>query len=321
MFATKEKLEQLEEAGQLNLKIQIENTLSNVTSAYYQIVMEEQLIAGIEKAKAVSEERIKLAEKKLQLGNGSNVELLQAKLDLNAQRSLLLAENNNLVAYKSSLLALLKMDPFGSIQTDTNFVFQPIKSVEEIKQGVEKTNHSLMLAQKNVSISNQVIKEIRSQRMPKVGLNANYVFGRNQSAAGFALLNQNLGYTAGITFSWNLFNGFNTNHQIKIAELQYQNSEVIADQLKYNLFSQVSAAYYQWLGATDALKLEEENILLAEESLKITAERMRLGLGNYLEIKESQKSYEDALTRLVTARYNLKLAETGLKKLTGELVK
>jgi len=35
----------------------------------------------------------------------------------------------------------------------------------------------------------------------------------------------------------------------------------------------------------------------------------------------AQKSYEDAITRLITARYELKISETELLRLQGQLVK
>ncbi len=321
MFATKERLEQLEQQGQLSLRMQIENTIQQVTLSYFQIVRQQQLIRGIEAAKAVSEERIKIADKKLVLGSGSNVELLQAKLDLNAQRSNLLAQKNSLSEYKSNLLTLLKTDPFSSISIDTTFTFDAIKSVEQIKQSIEKTNNTYLWAQKNTVITNQFIKELRSQHLPKLALNANYIFSRNENAAGFSLLNQNLGYNLGFSFSWNLFNGFNTRSQVRSAQFVLQSSTLEAEKVRLNLFSGANIAYIRWLGDKEILVLEEENIKLAEESLKITTERLRLGLGNYLETKESQKSYEDAITRLVNARYNLKASETELKKLTGELLK
>jgi outer membrane protein len=321
MFATKERLELLEESGQLNLKLQIENTVQQVTLSYFQIVKQEQLIKGIVAAKEVSEERIKIAEKKQALGSGSNVELLQAKLDLNAQRSNLIIQQNLLQEFKSDLLVLLKSDPFSSFTVDSSFTFIQIKSIEEIKANIEKTNTSVLLSQKNIGISNQHVKELRSQHLPKLALTAAYQYGRNQNAAGFALLNQNQGANVGFTFSWNLFNGLNTTNQVKVAKLQLNNSNLEAESIKFLLFSGANVAYTHWLGDQEMLKLEEENIKLANEALKITTERLRLGLGNYLETKESQKSYEEAITRLVNARYNLKVSETELRKLTGELLR
>lgn len=320
MFAAKERLELLEESGQLNLKLQIENTIQQVTLAYFQIVKQEQLIKGIITAKNVSEERIKLAQKKLDVGAGSNVELLHAKLDLNAQRSNLLSQQNVLNEFKGRLLVLLKTDPYTAFSVDSIFTFIEIKSQEDIKQNIEKANNSLLFAQKNAAVSNQYIKEIRSQRLPKLALNANYVYGRNTNTAGFTLLNQNQGTGVGFTFSWNLFNGFNTSGQLKAAALQLENSSINEQSTRYTLFSAAAIAYSKWLGDKEMLSLEEENIKLAEESLKISVERSRLGLGNYLETKESQNSYEQSVTRLVNARYNLKVSETELRKMTGGLL-
>jgi outer membrane protein TolC len=321
MFAAKQRLEYLEESGQLNLKLQIENTIQQVTLSYFQIVKQEQLIKGILSAMAVSEERIKIAEKKQALGSGSNVELLQAKLDINAQKANLITQRNILNQFKGDLLLLLKSDPYSTFTVDSVFAFNEVKSAEEIKSNIEKTNTSFLLARKNVSVSNQYIKELRSQHLPQLAISAGYQYGRNQNGAGLVLYNQTHGPNVGFTFSWNLFNGLNTSNQVKAAKLDLENSNIYAESTKYLLFSSANIAYTRWLGDREMLLLEEENIKLAEESMKITTERLRLGLGNYLEIKESQKSYEEAITRLVNARYNLKASETELRKLTGELLK
>lgn len=321
MFATKERLNLLEEQGEISFKIQLENTIEKVTSFYYQIVKQEQLIKGIQAAMQVSEERIKVAQKKLDIGSGSNVELLQAKLDFNAQKSDLLTQRSLLNEYKSNLLLLLKAESNQGFGVDTNFVFEAQQSMDQIRQSIEKSNTSLLFSQKNVLISAQAIKEIRSQSMPKVGLSSGYLFGKTENAAGFALLNQNLGYTLGINFSWNLFNGFNTKNQLKVAKLNYLNSSLLVESNKNQLFSAANIAYLNWLSDIEILQLEEDNNVLAKQSLAIASERLKLGLGNYLEIKESQSSYEAAIARLVNARFNQKQSETALKKIMGELVK
>jgi outer membrane protein TolC len=321
MFATKERLNLLAQQGELGLKLQVENTIQEVTILYYQIVKQEQLIKGIDAAMAVSEERIKIADKKKALGSGSNVEVLQAKLDLNAQKSNLIAQKYVLNEYKSNLLLLLKLDANKSFIVDSTFAFEGLQSMEEIKAQVDQMNTAIRFADKNVLITQQNVKELQSQRFPSLGLTSNYLFSRSQNEAGFALFNQNLGLNTGFTFSWNLFNGLRTSNQIRIAKIQNLNASLEVERTRLNQFSAAQIAYTRWLGDKEILLLEEENIKLAAQSLQITTERLRLGLGNFLETKESQSSYEAAITRLVNARYNLKQSETILKKLTGAFVK
>lgn len=320
MFATKERLKILSEQGDLSFKVQIENTLEQLTLSYYQIVKQQQWIKGIESAMRVSDERIKLAEKKLQIGSGSNVELLQAKLDRNAQKSNLILQKSALQEYRNNLMLLMQVEGNKSFIVDSLFNFKPISSLDDIRIKIENENRNVLIAQKNVLVNQQLLKEIKSQTLPQLNITTGYAYGRSQNTAGFSLFNQNTGINGGFVFSWNIFNGSLTKRQTQVANIQLKNSLLNVDRVKSGLFSASAIAYIRWLGDKETLELEEENIKLAEQSLNIMLERMNLGLGNYLEVKESQSSYEAAITRLVNARYNLKESETKLRKMTGKLV-
>jgi len=320
MFATKERLNLLEQQGELSMKLELEQQIEQLTLLYFQAVRQEQLMKGIRATIQVSEERIKLYERKLEIGAGSNVELLQAKLDYNAQKSNLLSQKSLLSEYKSNLLALLKTDANASVEVDTIFEFENIKSLEEIKQKIEQSNQSVMLAKRNVQVQTQLLKESQSLVLPRVGLTSAYNFARNENAAGFSLLNQNLGYNFGVNLSWNIFNGFNTRNQIKVGKFAVQNSQIEVDKIKFTFYNAAFSAYQKMLNDQEILTLEEENIQLAKEALNISLARLKIGLGNYLEIKESQSTYEESITRLVNARYNLKQSEITIKKLMGTLV-
>ena len=69
------------------------------------------------------------------------------------------------------------------------------------------------------------------------------------------------------------------------------------------------------------MALEEENLLLEKENVYIASERLRLGVTTFLELRETQKSLEDAYNRLIAARYDTKVAETELLRLRGDLVR
>jgi outer membrane protein TolC len=83
----------------------------------------------------------------------------------------------------------------------------------------------------------------------------------------------------------------------------------------------VHRAYEDYILQIKALDLEEENILLARENVEIILETYRLGQATYLQLREAQKSLEDAYNRLIAARYLTKLAETELLRLRGDLVR
>jgi outer membrane protein TolC len=215
---------------------------------------------------------------------------------------------------------MLKIDIAQNITVDTVFEFENVSSLDEIKQKMEQSNQSLNFAKRNIQLQSVALKELQSLNYPKLGLTSAYNFSRAENAAGFALLNQNLGYNFGVNLSWNIFNGFNTRNQIKVGKFVVQNSQLEVEKTKFIMQNAAFSAYQKMQNDKEILALEEENIKIAKEALDISLERLKIGLGNYLEIKESQNTYEAAITRLVNARYNLKQSETSIKKLMGMLV-
>lgn len=321
MFAAKERLNLIEQQGELNVKLQLESSIEQVTMLYYQVVRQQQWIRGIEAAMTVTNERIKVANKRIDLGSGSRVELLQAQMDLNAQKANLLEQQNGLNDTKRDLLRLMQSDMGIAFTVDTVFTFDELPSMEKLLDRMEEKNYAIQFAKRNQLVAAQYRKELKADELPKVALNSNYVFSRSENGAGLVLLNRNLGFNAGLSVKWTIYNGSVLKNQQRIADMQSHRTDLLLDRLRFGLKQDIDMAYRRWLAASELRDLEEANIVLAEESLRITMERLKLGLGNYLEVRESANSYEAAITRLVNARYDLKKQETLLKRLAGELVK
>lgn len=321
MFATHEKLQELERMGELNAKIQIENTIVKVITSYYSIAMQKQLIIGLKENIIVSEERLKIAQKKFDIGAISKADILQAKVDLNALKSDLMRQNTLLYDAKANLNQLLvqqveqDIDVFDSIPLMSQYKY------DDLKNSIMTNNSDLLFAQKNIEISKYMINEGKSIAYPKLNLNANYIFSRSQNQAGFSLLNQNLGLNLGFTASWTIFNGFNTSNNVKNLQLNLENSTYEFENLKTITQLNLMKAFKKNQDDIAILKLEEENQLLAKENLEIALERFRLGASTSIELKVAQESYEDSIKRLSGSRFNAKISETQLLKLSGGIVK
>ena len=135
------------------------------------------------------------------------------------------------------------------------------------------------------------------------------------------LTNQNSGFNYGFSAAIPILNYRNTDRLIKQAELNigYQNLLYASERSQLHL--NVINAYNTYELQKEALALEESNILLAKENVSITLETYKLGSATFIQLREAEKSLEDAYDRLIAARYNAKLAETELLRLKGELVK
>ena len=73
--------------------------------------------------------------------------------------------------------------------------------------------------------------------------------------------------------------------------------------------------------AKKILLVEEETIGLAKENVFIALESFKRGVTTFIELRTAQQSLADAYNRLISARYNAKVAETELLRLSGGLLK
>jgi outer membrane protein TolC len=78
MFATRNRLLKLAEWGETNIRNQVVNTVAATMTNFYNIVRQQKQLKAIEEVMAVTLERVKLAERKLEVGTGAKPELLES---------------------------------------------------------------------------------------------------------------------------------------------------------------------------------------------------------------------------------------------------
>ena len=316
MFATKGKLKRLAEIGELQFKDEIQTSVANVMNAYYDVVRAQQQVKAIEEAIKISNERAKLADMKFQVGSASKVDLLQAKVDLNEQKSNLLTQRKTIEQRKGDLNTLLAQN----IETDFSVTDSIPFTDPNLSADLDK-NFQLQTAMKNIEVAKFEKKEAFSQFLPNLNGNLGYNYNRSNSTAGFSLFNQTYGLNAGFSVNIPLFNGLNTIRQNKIASIQILSSQFNLEKTRFQIKLSNYKALKDFTNAKEQLSLEEQNILLADENQKIALERFRLAQSTAIELREAQISFVNAQTRLVSARYAAKVAETEMLRLQGSLVK
>jgi outer membrane protein len=244
------------ELGELEIKNQVVNTVATVINNYYNIVRQKQQLNAIEEQMSIDSERVRLAQYRLDVGMGIKPDLLQSKIDLNAQKALQLQQQ-----------ALIEQFSFNSA----------------------------------------------------------YNFSRTQNQTvinNFSLLfNQVNGLNYGFTATVPILNNLNTRRLIKRARWSIDYQNIVYENQRSVTQLNVINAFQSYEQQQKELALEEENILLARENLDIVFQTYKLGAATLLQLKEAQNSLADAENSLIAARYNAKVSETELLRLSGQLIK
>lgn len=321
VFATKKKLEEIKEAGSLSFKEQVITSVANIIAAYYDVVQQKEQLNSISQQMDISKERVQVASVQFNVGSGSKLALLQAEVDLNAQKAAYLQQQTAIEESKATLNQLIALPAGNDYDVEDTIPVNMSLDYHEVSQGVSLNNPALQLAQKNIAISQSALQEIQRSRFPTLSFISSYSYSKVNSGAGFFLLNQSNGPTYGFTASIPIFNGFNINRQAKSAQLNilyeqlsYENQRSQTDLSLQNAFRNYD--YYK-----KAIELEEQNLGVAQENVKVALEAFKQGQSTTVDVKIAQQGLADALYRLISARYNAKLAETNLLKLEGNLVR
>jgi outer membrane protein TolC len=325
MFITRDRLEEVLELGELEIRNQVVNSVATVINNYYNIVRQKQQLRSIEEQMSIDSERVRLDQYRLDVGVGIKPDLLQSKIDLNAQKAAQLQQQALIAQLKEQLNQSMGLKQFTNYEVVDTIVINTGISLGDVLNDAEKNNPSVMMAKKSIDIANLMLKETKANFFPTVSFNSAYNFNRTTNQVAInnfsTLFNQVNGFNYGFTATIPILNNLNNRRLVKQAKwgVTYQN--IVYENQKSVTTLSVINAFQSYEQQKKELALEEENILLARENLDIVFQTYKLGAATLLQLKEAQNSLADAETRLIEARYNAKLSETELLRLSGQLVK
>ena len=324
MFVTRNRLNTIAEQGELIVKEQMVNTVAAIITGYYDIVRQKQQLLAIQEQMAVSEERVKLADRKLQVGTGGKPELLQARVDYNAQRTQVIQQEAIIIQLKEQLNALVGTRLPQTYDVADSIIINLDLRPEDVSN-LEEKNFSLRVSKLNMEIANMEKRERQAELSPVIAFTSSFLYTLSDNTKLIdqyaALYRKNQELRNGLTINIPVFNRFNTRSQIQQAYVNYSRQRILYDQLNTNLNVQLKNAYVNYDNAKKVLLIEEETILLAKENVFIALESFKRSVATFIELRTAQQSLADAYNRLITARYNAKVAETELLRISGALIK
>ncbi|PLK45213.1 TolC family protein [Emticicia sp. TH156] len=321
MYAIYDRLKNQNQLSQIQTRIAMENTMAGVMAAYYEIMRQKQTVRFLETIIKYYEERLSITQQRWEFGKGSKLDYLQSKTDLGTQTSLLIQAKTDMRNAKVALNNLLARDPNLNfdVQEVLELTFDP--SQEELRSRARTANKNLQALRKSTDITIIQQREAESFRLPRVTLNSSLGYSLSKTNAGLFLYNQNYGLNTGIGLTWNIFNGQIVRRQIQTAKINTEIAKTQEQDWIVQMENDLMRAYNQYQTDKEILKLEEEYNQVADENMKISLEKFKLGGSTILEINEAQRSLNTSLNRLTNARFNIKISELQLLRLSGELVK
>lgn len=320
MFATLDRLSKEKEISEVEARHQVELVLSDIISGYYEIAGQQKAAQVLENTVEISQERIRIAETKYELGSGSKYDLLLARADYNADRTGLIRSNTTLNQLKILLTTILGDTLTGEFLVEPDIELAAKLELDALIEDALEQNKELMASRLSEQAARSEIREITGDWFPQIQLNGGYGYSRTEASAGFSEFSETTGFRYGVSASINLFDGFNKNRRKQNAEITLKNQQLRKADLELQVTAQISQIYARYQDALSLIALESENLDINKETVSIALERFELGTINSIELREAQQSLLNAENRLIEAQIAAKTAEVELLRLSGRLL-
>jgi outer membrane protein TolC len=325
MFLLRDQLDIAVEQGDLVVKAAIINTVASVVNTYYDIVRQKQQLRNVDEQLQLASDRLRLAQYKFDIGAGIKPEVLQAKIDFNNSTAARINQLALIDQRRQSLNQLMNVAQDAAYKVSDTIPVETELVLGNLLNNLALSSPELQLARTNIQAAELNVRLAKASRYPTVQIVSAYNFNRtsnNQVINPFSpLFNLNKGFNYGITASIPILNNFTVRQQIRQAqlavnfqELQFRSQEAL---LNTNLLN----AFRNYDAQRQVVQTLDTSVALARENLFIEQERYRLGRTTYIELRQAEENVSTILTNLINARYNLKVSETELRRLRGELVR
>ena len=242
MFARYDQLKQLEALGEVQLKQTILDRVSNTMIIYYELVQQKQELAAMDSTLVISQQRVELAENRFTIGKASKLEVLNAQVDINTDKTLYARQMERYAHTKIRLNEILARDPKTDFTVVEFMLVDESLSLPYLETLAKEQNPDLQAQLINKRIAELEFKRVRASRYPTIVGTTGYTFSESESSLGFTTSSSAQGFNYGISASVNIFDGFNQKRNEQAAKIQLENTEIAIKQQAQTLQSQLEMA-------------------------------------------------------------------------------
>ena len=288
------------------------NTVYDLKEAYYATLLAKQSKAVYEQSVEQYQEQLKRAKAYYQVGTRPKIDVTAAQVNLNnAKLNLIQAENSLKKSYHVLLNVMGVYDPNPQFTLKMDDTLPEFKLTEEEALDTAMQNRQDLLSYKlKLESARQNVKLSKTGYAPSINASGSYGW----SGGDFPLYDR---WSVGAGISIPIFSGLSTYNKAKEA----QNSMLGA---YYNLTSaeqavllEIKKAYLNVQDSRSKIPVAEITRTQAQENYELAVGRYKVGVGNYIEVKDAETTLSDAKLSYIQAVFDYILSIAALNKAMG----
>lgn len=318
MFARDKRLQLQEDAASLNLTAQMEMQVYQAAVLFYTLAQHRKLHAVYVQAMELSRYRYEQTELKVRNGAASELQLIQARMDMTSDSATLLSHLKTMQEVKINLGTVMGFTAETAFEIDGITPEIPEIMWEQAAESAAAQNTTLLLAKADIAILTQQRKEAVANYYPQVSFYSQYAFTTSQNQVGILNSNRSFGPGVGFSLRWNILDRLANYTTIRNIDLQQNTAELRTMQHQQLIDSELQQCFNEYRYASQLVALESTGIADAGALFDIARQAYDSGSMTALELREIQFTAVQAINRQLTAELALQTAALNVSLTTGD---
>lgn len=319
MFATKDKLNELQALGELELQFQVEAILQTAAMAYYQLSQEEAVLQVFRDRLGSSKQRYDIEQRAFELGSADELALLNAEVDMNTDSAMVMQQIVRIENLQADLNLLMNRPPEIEFTTEGQISIGSPLDPDRLIPQMAAANTSLLAARTRSEVASLEMREFQAGRLPSLVLSADYSLNQQVNEVGVLQSNLTRGPNIGIAVRWNLFDGLRNQREIAKRKIIFEQAQLQEEQVLRESESEWTKLYRGYMMNRRIYELEATNVSAARKNLEVAKRRYELGGINVLDLRIIEQKLLEAELRVLQSAYNVKVNEVQLLRLSGQI--
>ena len=308
--------------SELNLQDQVNTVIYSIRLVYYQIQMLESMLDATRQGLLSAEENYELALKRQEVGQGTRLDVLQAKVRYESYKPQLISLENQLVSAKINLKTLINDPDLNdiSISKELEQIPNPYEgfTLTDLQQITLNERHEIRMAEEQKKIAKYQRNIAWSNVLPKVQVASSVQWQSNVDA--LSDLDHRRSSNISLSVSLPLFAGGKNAAGIQKAAIGIKEAGYQIDQIENFVLTDVDAAYRKVLEMQSNIFATEDVVRQAEEALRLSKLLYETGSATQLDLMTAESGFISARSNYISSVFQYNIAVEELKKSLNNLI-
>ncbi len=315
------KLKELVKGGELTARQQIESTIYQLVNSYYSAVINLENMKVYSEMLEISRERYDKVKLNMEYGKATGLDLLNAEVDYNRDSINFLDSRNSYLESKRNITRALAMKPDYKFDVIPDIPSFGEYEFDELMKEMLSENSSYNFIKNNIKRNELDLKIAKGSYYPTLNLSSTYGYNQSATDFGVSMNDPNSSFSAGLTLSFNLFDGGQKSIKAQNSRIAIENSKLQLENEKLQLATDLKNYFSDYTHNLDILRTNETSLKAAEQNFLRSKEYYELGQITSTQFREAQVNYSQARVNITISKISAKLSEVSLIYLTGNILK